>query len=64
MDQSFLVCDVHGVHLNIWILVVIKMHIIGGPDEKLLLLLHAHILLTCSLVLLLNLHVPVFVFAV
>ena len=64
MNQTLLVGDVHRVHLDDRVLEVVEMHVVGGPDEELLLLLHAHVLLALPLVLLLDLHVSVLVFAV
>lgn len=64
MNKCFLVCDVHGVHLDVGILEVVEVHVVCGPNKELLLLLHTHILLPLPLILLLDLHVPILVFAV
>ena len=76
MHQALLLCNVDRVHLHVWIVVhgtqILHVHVvnvIGGSNEELLLLLLSAIrfsLITSTIVLLLllQLHLTVFVFAV
>lgn len=73
MHQALLIRNVHRIHLHVWIVVhsaqILNVHVISGPNKELLLLLLcavwiARIAHTIVLLLLLQLHVTVFVFAV
>ena len=69
MHQSFLIRNINRVHLHIRVVLSsqrILEHIVGGSDKELLLLLIVHFSWVAApgvLLLLLDLHVPVLIFA-
>ena len=73
MHQALLVRNIHRIHLHVWIVVhatqILDVHVVRGSNKELLLLLLSAVCLariarTIVLLLLLQLHVTVFVFAV
>ena len=69
MHKSLLISDVNRIHIHVWIMnprQILEMHIVGGSNKELLLLLHVDVILTAIvlLLLLLQLHISILILSV